>query len=64
MIDYKSWNLKSLGNYIILGIVVLAIIVLFMTIVVPLLGHVSTVFTTVTLTDTLLFLMLLRLFSK
>ena len=64
MVNYKDWNLKTLGHYIVLGIVILAIIMMFVMIVVPLLGHVSAIFAGFTLTDTILFLILLRLVAE
>lgn len=64
MTNYKDWNIKSLGNYIVLGIVVLLVVMLFMMVVVPILGHVHVIFQGITLTDTLLFFILLRLLVK
>jgi len=64
MINYKDWNLKELGNHVILGIVVLAIVLLFTIVVVPMLAKVHAIFGGFGLVETLLFFILLKLMKK
>lgn len=63
MVNYKDWNLKHLGNLVVLGIILILLITMIHIFVSPLLVTLlPMVFTTtLTLTDTLLFLILLRL---
>jgi hypothetical protein len=66
MVNLKDWNVKHLGETIISVIVLLVIVAIIMTVVSPILTAVlPTVFAVkLTLTDTLLLLMLVRLHSK
>ena len=66
MINFKEWNLKELGNMVVLGIVLVVIISVFMTFFNPLLVTVlPTIFThALTITDVLLLLILIRLHVK
>ena len=66
MINFKEWNIKELGNMVVLGIVLIVIISVFMTFVNPLLVTVlPTIFThSLTITDVLLLLILIRLHVK
>ena len=66
MINFKEWNLKELGNIVVLGIVLVVIISVFMTFFNPLLVTVlPTIFThALTITDVLLLLILIRLHVK
>jgi len=66
MVNFKDWNVKELGNMVVLGIVLVVIIALFMTFINPLLVSVlPTIFTTaLTITDVLLLLILIRLHVK
>ena len=66
MINFKEWNIKELGNMVVLGIVLVVIISVFMTFVNPLLVTVlPTIFThSLTITDVLLLLILIRLHVK
>ncbi len=65
-INYKEWNIRNLGSIFILGIVVMLVIGVIHLFVSPLLMIVlPTVFTVpLTLTETLLFLLLLTLLSR
>ena len=66
MINFKTWSVKELGNVASLGVVLILIISVFMTFVNPLLVTVlPTIFThTLTITDVLLLLILIRLHAK
>ena len=66
MINYKEWNLKTLGNMVIFGIVLFLLIALMHIVVSPVLTMVlPMVFTTgLTITEILLFLILVRLYAK
>jgi len=66
MINYKDWNMKHFGNLVVLSIVLILLIALVHTFVTPLLvGILPTVFTgTISLTDILLFFVLIRLITK
>lgn len=63
MVNFKEWNVKELGNLVILAIVLLIVTTMFMTFINPLLVTVlPTVFThTLSVTDVLLLLILVRL---
>lgn len=63
MIDYKNWNLKHLGHMVVLSIILILVIGMIHLFVSPLLTTLfPAVFTTaLTLTDTILFLILLKL---
>lgn len=62
-VDYKTWNLKTLGNLFVLGLVMAVIIGMIHLVVSPLLMTIlPTVFLApLSLTETLLFLLLLVL---
>lgn len=62
-INYKEWNLRNLGHLIILGLIITVVIGVMHLVVSPLLmALLPMVFTTtLTLTDTLLFLVLITL---
>jgi hypothetical protein len=66
MINFKEWNIKELGNYSVLGIVLILVISVFMTFVNPLLVTVlPTIFShALSITDVLLLLILIRLHTK
>lgn len=66
MVNFKTWNVKELGDMAILTIVLLVVITIFMTFVNPLLVTVlPTIFThTLGVTDVLLLLILIRLHVK
>jgi hypothetical protein len=66
MINFKEWNVKELGNYAVLGIVLILVVSVFMTFINPLLVTIlPTIFThTLTITDVLLLLILMRLHVK
>lgn len=66
MINYKDWNMRHFGNMVILSVVLVLIIALVHTFVTPLLTTLlPTVFTTtISLTDILLFFVLVRLITK
>ena len=66
MVNFKDWNLKHLGNMIIVGFVLVILIAMIHMFVSPLLTVLfpAVFVTTLTLTDTLLFLILLRLVVK
>ncbi len=63
MINFKEWNLKHVGEIVLLGIVLIFVVTLITTFVSPLLMTIlPTIFTTaLSLTDTLLLLILVRL---
>ncbi len=63
MITFKDWNVKHLGDMLLLGVVLILIVTLMHMVVSPLLTTVlPTVFIAkLTLTDILLFLILVRL---
>lgn len=66
MISIKSFDVKHLGEILVLGIVLLVVITIFMTVINPLLTTVlPTVFTHgLTLTDTILLFVLMKLYTK
>jgi hypothetical protein len=64
MINYKEWNLKELGNHVILGAILLAIVLFFMIVIVPILSKVHVVFSGFGLVETLLFFILLKMMKK
>lgn len=66
MINFREWNIKELGNFVVLGIVLILVVSIFMTFVNPLLVTVlPTIFThALTITDVLLLLILMRLYVK
>ncbi len=66
MVNFKAWNVKELGNLATLTIVLLIVMSIFMTFVNPLLITVlPTIFThTLSVTDVLLLLILIRLHVK
>ena len=66
MINFKEWNIKHLIDSVVLGVIIVVVIALVHLIVSPLLVMIlPTVFTTgLTLTEVLLFLMLIRLHTK
>jgi hypothetical protein len=66
MVNFKTFNVKELGNLVTLGIVLILVISIFMTFVNPLLVTVlPTIFThTLSVTDVLLLLILIRLHVK
>lgn len=66
MVNFKEWNIKELGNLVVLGMVLIVVISIFMTFVSPLLVTVlPTIFThALSITDVLLLLILIRLHVK
>lgn len=66
MINFKDWNVKELGNVVLLGIVLIVVITIFMTFFNPLLVTVlPTIFAHgLTVTEVLLLLILIRLHIK
>lgn len=66
MINFKEWNVKELGNLVVLGIVLIVVITVFTTFVNPLLVTIlPTIFAHgLTITDVLLLLILIRLHTK
>lgn len=66
MVNFKNWDLEHLGNMILLGFALIMIVTVVHVFVSPLLVTLlPSVFTTgLTLTDTLLFLILMRLIVK
>ena len=66
MVNFKAWNVKELGNLATLAIVLLIVMSIFMTFVNPLLVTIlPTIFThTLSVTDVLLLLILIRLHVK
>ncbi len=66
MVNFKDWHMTRLGNLILVGLMLVVLIILIHVFVSPLLVTlVPTVFTTpLTLTDTLLFFILIRLIVK
>ncbi len=66
MINFKEWNIKELGNLVVLGMVLILVVSIFMTFINPLLVTVlPTIFThALTITDVLLLLILIRLHIK
>jgi|GEM_PF-6496806 len=66
MVNFKTFNIKELGNLVTLGIVLILVISIFMTFVNPLLVTVlPTIFThALSITDVLLLLILIRLHVK
>ncbi|NDF12186.1 MAG: hypothetical protein EB060_05170 [Proteobacteria bacterium] len=65
-VNYKDWNMKNLGNYLVLGIVFFVLIAVIHMFVSPLLVLIlPTVFAApLTITETILFLILITLFVK
>ncbi|MCE3231926.1 MAG: hypothetical protein K0R98_183 [Rickettsiaceae bacterium] len=65
MINFKEWNVKHLGDIVVSIIVLLLGVAFVMGFISPVLtAALPAVFTKLTLTDTLLLLILLRLHSK
>lgn len=63
MINFKDWNVKTLGDLVVLGIILIVVVSIFMTFINPLLvALLPTIFThTLSVTDVLLLLILIRL---
>lgn len=65
MVNFKDWNVKMLGHVLLLIFVLVIIVAIMVLFINPLLIHVfPQVFTAISLTDTLLLLILVRLFIK
>lgn len=66
IVNYKDWNIRNLGSIFVLGIVIMLVIGVIHLFISPLLMIVlPTVFTAkLTLTETLLFLVLLTLLTR
>lgn len=65
MVDFKKWNLKDLGYYVVLTVVVLILVLLFMEFIIPVVKIIP-LFSgiTFTLTDILLLFIVLLLIVK
>lgn len=66
MLDFKTWNLKHIGHLVTLGVILVIIIALMHLFVSPILTTVlpGVFVTSLTLTDTLLFMLLVVLLHQ
>ncbi len=64
MIDFKKMNLQTLGHLVVLGLLLLVTAYLVTTIISPLLVTIGLMKTGLTLTDTFLLLIAIKLYAK